>query len=110
VGKMQRNKGRLAESAVKRLLQDRDWTICDLSAGCNDADLLAIDPDGKTWLVEVKNHKLMKVLDWRKQASEQAAKKKLPWMLVAKVPGSACWLVWRQGMQPIVFHEKEIFE
>jgi len=104
VGKMQRNKGRRAESEFKFELEDRDWVVADLSAGCNDADLIAEDPVGRRYCIEVKHHKLLKPDDWRKQAREQAAKHKIPWMLAYRVPGYAgLWIVERQGERPAIW-------
>jgi hypothetical protein len=104
VGKMQRNKGRRAESAFKLELGNRDWIVADLSAGCKDADLIATDPAGRRWICEVKDHKLLKPDEWRKQAQTQAAKHKSPWLLAYHVPGYAgLWVVERQGERPVIW-------
>ncbi len=104
-GKSTRAKGRRGQSAAANLLRDRDWTVADLSAGTASEDLLATDPDGKTYAVEVKN-----TIDIRqshvRQAQEQAALRKLPWMLMNKIAGSRSWLVRRHGEQPWVWVEK----
>ena len=97
MGLMQRRKGRAAESAFKRLLLDRDWTIeADLSAGLKTADLLATSPEGRMYLVEVKNHKSITLPYFEAQARRQAADTKRPWMLAVKVPGYDAWIVTRQ--------------
>ena len=104
-GKSTRAKGRRGQSAAANLLRDRDWTVADLSAGTASEDLLATDLDGKTYAVEVKN-----TIDIRqshvRQAQEQAALRKLPWMLMNKISGSRSWLVRRHGEQPWVWVEK----
>lgn len=98
MGLMQRRKGRMAESAFKRILLDRDWTIdADMSAGVRSADLLATDPDGKTWLIEVKSHKILNLPYFEAQARRQAKEAKKPWMLAAKLTGYNAWLITRQG-------------
>ena len=108
MGKMQRNKGRRGETMAKTLLTERDWTVVDLSAGCNDADLLAICPETNiTYLVEVKNQKLLKWEDWQRQAIEQGNKRKLPWMLMVKLPGYNSWIIARKNLQPSIWRGRE---
>ena len=104
MGKMQRSKGRRAETEFKHALSNRDWIVADLSAGCNDADLIATDPAGTTYIVECKHHKLLKPDEWRRQAIEQARKHKRPWMLAYRVPGYAgLWIVERQSERPVIW-------
>ena len=54
-GRMSRNKGARGQSEFKAMLLDRDWAVDTLSAGIQSADLIATDPQCRTWLVEVKN-------------------------------------------------------
>ena len=104
MSRMQRTKGRRAETAFKTELGNRDWSVIDISAGVNDADLVAIAPDGRTHLCEVKDHKLLDPCRWRKQAQEQAKKHRLPWLLAYHVPGYAgLWIVERQGERPVIW-------
>lgn len=105
MSKAQRDKGSRGQTAAKHLLLDRDWTVISTTAGIKTEDIVATDPSGKTWSVEVKNcvnitqaHKL--------QAMEQAAKRKLPWLLMNKIAGSTGWLIQRQGGYPVIWYEK----
>lgn len=101
-GKASRSKGRRGETSVKTLLTQRDWTVHDLSAGLASADLLAADPDGQVWAVEVKATQAISTAH-RKQAMEQGKKARLPWMLVSTIHNTGCWLVQRQGKRPTVW-------
>ena len=101
-GKASRSKGRRGETSVKHLLAGRDWVVHDLSAGLASADLLAADPDGKVWAVEVKATAAITTTH-RSQAMEQGKKARLPWMLVSTIHGTGCWLVQRQGSRPVVW-------
>ncbi len=84
------------------MLQERDWTVGDLSAGKSTEDILAIDPAGVTWAVEVKNTAAI-TLAHRKQAMAQASARKARWMLMSRIMGTASWLIQRQGMPPAVW-------
>ena len=101
----QRAKGRAGQSEAMALLTSRDWDCGDLSAGISSEDILAIDPDGVTWCVEVKNQISINVRAFKKQATENAAKrKKARWMLVCRIDRSGgAWLVLRQAMTPVVW-------
>ena len=104
MSRMQRDKGRRAETAFKTELGNRDWSVIDISAGVNDADLVATDPTGKTWLAEVKDHKLLNPAKWREQAREQARKRRMPWLLAYHIPGyGGLWVVERQGARPVIW-------
>lgn len=107
MGLMQRRKGRKAESDFKRVLQDRDWQVDDLAAGIKDADLVATDPQGCRWCIEVKAHKLLKLREFVTQAKEQAGKKKLPWLLACQLPlYPDTWLIIAKGKRPVVWAGK----
>ena len=91
---------------AQRLFVDRDWMVHELNAGTSVADFLVSDPDSRIWLVEVKNTKSITEAH-KKQAIQQAAKKKLPWLLASKISGSSSWLIQRQGHAPTVWREQE---
>lgn len=102
-GKAARSKGRRGESAAKMLLTSRDWAVHDLTAGLATADLIAVDPHGKTWCVEVKATSSIAVVAHRRQAMEQGKRARLPWMLMSMVQGTGVWLVQRQGFDPVIW-------
>lgn len=101
-GKRSRTKGAVGQTAVKNMLLDRDWRVAQLTAGVKSEDILAIDPSGKEWSVEVKN--CASILPAHKrQAMEQAEKRGRPWMLVSKLSGTSSWVVQRQGVLPDIW-------
>ena len=108
----QRSKGRKGQSDAMALLASRDYDCGDLSAGLSTEDILAIDPDGKVWACEVKNQISINVRAFKKQAIENAAKrKKARWMLMCRIDGSSgAWLVLRQGIAPVVWFNGEVAE
>ncbi|MGQ9671481.1 MAG: hypothetical protein ACUVWY_15195 [Desulfosoma sp.] len=77
-----------------------------ITAGVMREDMIATDPDGNRWSVEVKNTSSITAAHL-KQAREQAMARKLPWMLANKLEGTRSWLVRRQGHRPVVWHENE---
>lgn len=105
MSKASRDKGRRGQTAAEALLQDNDWSTIPVSAGVHAEDLVAVDPYGITWSVEVKNTVAITVAH-RKQAMDQAARRKLPWMLMSKIHGTRFWLVQRKDMNPVVWFEK----
>jgi hypothetical protein len=105
-GKASRSKGRRGQQQAQRLFADRDWIVHELNAGTSVADFLVGDPDGRIWLVEVKNTQTISVAH-RRQAISQAAKKKLPWLLLSHISGSSSWLCQRQGERPVVWSSDE---
>lgn len=107
-GSTSRNKGRRGETAAKRLLQDRDYTIlADTTAGIATDDLLAQDKDGNIWSVEVKYRKTIEPARFSGQARFQTRnKKRVRWMVLAHIDGTSSWLVLRQGLQPAIWQEK----
>ena len=100
-----RSKGRRGQQEARELLTGRDWSVAELNAGTAVEDFIATDPNGKAYAVEVKNTKAI-TMEHRKQAMEQAIKRRLPWMLVSKIAGTSCWLIQRQGERPIVWGEE----
>lgn len=133
MGKSARSKGSRGQTTAANLLRDRDWEVEVLTCGLMHEDLIAyympsISPgiDGRSFVmegreetiecspaqifwqrysVEVKNCKSITTAQ-RTQAMEQAAKRKLPWMLMSKIAGTSCWLVQRKGMEPVIWKEK----
>lgn len=98
-----RNKGRRGQLEARDLLTSRDWSVAELNSGTAAEDFWACDlSTGKTYSVEVKNTVAITTAH-RKQAMTQAAKAKLPWMLVSKIAGTASWLVQRHGEKPVVW-------
>lgn len=107
MGKSSRNKGKKGNREAKNLLLERDWTIlADTSDGISTEDLIAKSQYGTVYSVEVKNRKLINMLDFRKQASASAKKTKLPWMILAKICGTRSWIMWMQGNEPVIWHER----
>jgi hypothetical protein len=106
-GKASRAKGARGQCACKRLLLDRDWSVDSITCGIAAADLIATDPSGKVWAVEVKN--CSGILPTHKaQAIAQGRDRKLPWLLASKISGSSSWLIQRQSELPQVWHEKGV--
>jgi len=109
MGKASRDKGARGQSMFANMLRSRDWTVDPITSGVKREDLLAVDPWGQQWAVEVKN-----CLDitqaHRRQAIEQARKRKLPWLLASKISGASAWLVQRRGKPPVLWHEPEAFK
>ena len=100
-----RSKGRRGQTAAANLLRERDWIVADLSSGIGSEDLIATDPAGRSWAVEVKNCAGILPVHL-KQAMDQAKKRRLPWMLMSKIAGTSAWLVRRQGDAPVVWTER----
>lgn len=100
-----RNKGRRGQQEARELLQSRDWSVAELNAGTAVEDFWACDLiAGKTYSVEVKNTVSITTAH-RKQCMNQAAKAKLPWMLLSKIAGTSSWLVQRAGEKPVVWSQ-----
>lgn len=106
MSKASRDKGRRGQTAAEALLKDRDWTVDPLGAGLKREDMIATDPGGVVWSVEVKNCTVITQAH-RKQAMDQARERGLPWMLMSKIAGTRFWLVQRRDLPPIVWGEKE---
>lgn len=99
-----RSKGRRGQQQAQNLLKGRDFSVAELNAGTEVEDFLAVDTHGVTWSVEVKNTVAITTAH-RKQAMEQAKKRRLPWMLVSKIAGTSSYLIQRQGYAPVVWSE-----
>jgi hypothetical protein len=100
-----RRKGRVGQLAARHLLLERDWSVAELNGGTSVEDFIATDPTGgAAWAVECKNTVAI-TTDHRKQAMDQAASRRLRWMLISKIAGTSSWLVQRQGERPCVWHE-----
>ena len=105
MGKMSRTKGRRGQSDFANILRNNDWQVDDTRAGIKAEDLIATDPDGKEWSVEVKKTKQI-IPDHLRQAREQAKKRKMPWMLANHIHGTRYWLVQRQNQSPVLWRQK----
>lgn len=104
MGKAARSKGRRGQTTFKAMLRERDWRVAELGGGIECEDLIATDPSGCLWSIEVKNQMVISHAH-RRQAQAQAKASRLPWMLASKIAGTDCWLVQRQGMPPVVWGE-----
>ena len=104
MAKASRDKGRRGQREAQALLASRDWRTAELNAGTAVEDMIATDPDGKAWAVEVKNTVSITTAH-RAQAMTQAKARRLPWMLLSRIAGTASWLVQRQSHRPAVWHE-----
>lgn len=97
-----RSKGRRGQQQARDLLTERDYSVAELNAGTSVEDFLAIDTNGNTWSVEVKNTKAITTAH-RDQAMKQGKSRRLPWMLISHISGTSFWLIQRQGMNPVVW-------
>lgn len=104
MSKASRNKGRKGQREAADLLRSRDWNVVEVNAGTAVEDFIAIDTNGITYSVEVKNTVSIE-LAHKKQAMRQAATRKLPWLLVSKIADSSSWLIQRKGEKPVVWSE-----
>lgn len=105
MGKLSRAKGRTGQSMFSNMLRDRDYNVVDTTAGKVTEDCLAIDPGGIIWSVEIKKTAMITPAHL-KQAMAQARDRKARWMLANHIEGTSSWLVRRQGMSPVVWHQK----
>ena len=104
MGNKERSKGRRGQSEAKELLTSRDWSVAELSPGMRAEDFWACDlAAGCTYSVEVKNT-ISITKAHRTQAQNQAARVRLPWMLMSKIAGTKSWLIQRQYERPVVWH------
>lgn len=104
MSKASRDKGKRGEREAREILGDRDWTILANTAdGIEVEDIIASDPAGQVFSVEVKNTKQIDITAVLKQARNNAAKKKLPWLIMCKISQSKAWLVWAKGGHPKVW-------
>lgn len=107
MSKAQRDKGRRGQLEARELLQSRDWSVAELNSGTAMEDFWACDlANGKTYSIEVKNTVAITTAH-REQAQTQAAKAKLPWLLMSKIAGTSSWLIQRQGERPVVWTKAE---
>lgn len=96
MSKSQRDKGRRGQTEAQKLLVEYGYAVDPITCGVKREDMIATS-GGKSWCVEVKNHKLIDIMKFRRQAREQAKERKLPWMLMVKIPGSSYWLIERKN-------------
>ena len=105
MGKKSRDKGRRGQREAILLLQNRDWTVLEGNSGKSTEDLWAVDDNGRTWSIEVKNVKQPNFTDIKKQAITNANKNKLPWMIMIRIPGYKSWLIIQKGNKPKIWGE-----
>ena len=103
-GKASRDKGRRGETTARHILESRDYSCEDMSAGRSSCDILAIDTRGTVWCVEVKRRDVIPVKDAREQAIRNT-KRGTRWMVMCHIQGTRSWLVLRQNEKPVVWHE-----
>ena len=106
-GRASRAKGRRGQAEFSALLASRDWTAVETNNGKPTEDFLAIDTSGVVWSVEVKNCAGIMPAH-KRQAMDQAKKRRARWMLASHIEGSSSWLVQRQGERPCVWHVQEV--
>lgn len=105
-GAKTRAKGRRGQTAALNMLRVRGWEVADLTAGQSSEDGLCICPDGNVWAVEIKNTVSITGAHLRQAKSQARARgSRVRWMLMNKIAGTSSWLVRRQGMRPVVWHE-----
>jgi Holliday junction resolvase-like predicted endonuclease len=104
MGKASRDKGRRGQREALDMLTSRDWIAAELNNGKESEDVLATDPNGIVWSVEVKNTVSITIAQ-RKQAMTQAKQRKARWMLMNKIAGTSSWLIQRQGEEPTTWKE-----
>jgi Holliday junction resolvase-like predicted endonuclease len=107
MSKRSRSKGKRGERIARELLVDNDWIVLANTAdGSEVEDVIASCPKGVVHSIEVKNRKAINITAFKQQASTNAKKKKLPWMVMCKIEGSKSWLVWCMNSNPVVWTEK----
>jgi len=108
MSKASRAKGRKGQSEAIALLESRDWICGDLSAGISSEDILALNPDGKAYAVEVKNCVSINVRAFIKQARANAQTRKgARWMVAARIDGySGAGLVMATDIEPVIWWAK----
>ena len=102
MGSFERSKGRRGQLQARKLLACQDWSVAELNSGTSIEDFIAVDPAGKSWSVEVKMTKAITTVH-RTQAMQQARSRRLPWVLMSHIDGTASWLVQRTGCRPVVW-------
>lgn len=102
MGAFERSKGRRGQLQARKLLSSRDWAVAELNGGTSSEDFIAVDPSGKSWSVEIKMTKAITTVH-RTQAMRQARSRRLPWLLMSHIDGTASWLVQRTGHRPAVW-------
>ena len=107
MSKSQRDKGARGATAAKHLLLDRDWVVDQITAGIKSEDMIATDPHGIVWSVEVKNCVSITAAH-KKQAMDQANARKLPWMLMSHIHGTKFWLIQRRNTAPCIWEQKRL--
>lgn len=106
-GSHSRRKGRNGQTTAQRLLRDRDYQVDPITSGVKREDLIATAPTGKKYAVEVKDHKLIDLDKFIKQARDQGKVRGLDWMLMVHIPGTRDWLVRVKGGRYNIWRGKD---
>ncbi len=98
-----RAKGRRGQGEFGNLLRERDWKVTATSCGIKQEDIVATDDLGVSWSWEVKKCRLINVPECLSQARRQADERGMRWALACHLHGTAHWLVFRQGHDPVTW-------
>lgn len=85
-GSASRDRGKRGEAEAKAVLAEHGYDIIDQPCGKAVEDIIAIK-DGVLTSVEVKNCEGITPTKFRKQAKEQAKRRKAHWLLLVRWPG-----------------------
>ena len=107
MGKSQRDKGRRGAREALSILADRDWQTVETRDGQGTDDAVVISPAGTAYSLEIKNHKTLNLAKFLQQARGQAAKRKMPWLLMCRLDGGWGWLVLSKGDHARIWRVKE---
>ena len=86
MGRSQRQKGARGQREARAVLESHGYHVTQIACGIKSEDLLA-EYDGVTWSVEVKHCAVIDLARFERQAKEQAAERKMPWMLMVRLTG-----------------------
>lgn len=86
MGAASRAKGNRGECEARALLLSRGYEIIETARGRSVEDIIA-ERGGRRVSVEVKNTAALTIGAFRKQAKEQARKRKCAWMLMWRIEG-----------------------
>jgi Holliday junction resolvase-like predicted endonuclease len=103
MSRSERTKGARGERAAERLLISRGFVCERTREGRGSCDIVAVDPEGRTWAVEVKNRAIIVPREHVEQARRNAGSRR--WMVLAHIEGTRSWLVLGQGRTPQVWEE-----
>jgi Holliday junction resolvase len=105
-GAMSRNKGCRGELEGRRVLLDHDFEIVETSRGLKCEDVYATR-NGRHYAVEIKWHERWDLKAWRKQAKENATKRKCSWLLMVRINAWPGWFyIEGTDWEPTTWHGK----